>query len=178
MSDYQALSTGGEDMSSDENGHESYIESPSSTPPPPTPDEISFQYRHTTLKHFGEDLQLAAKTLFPNDSTSRYTKTSILILSWEEEDPKLPVSLEIAKLYAIFRKDYGFDVEVWKIPTNHSHFELNQKIGSFVRPEEDDRQHLKIVYYAGHARLAKNRTLVWTGYNLILVYSQLKECTC
>jgi hypothetical protein len=162
MSDYQALSTGGEDMSSDENGHESYIESPSSTPPPPTPDEISFQYRHTTLKHFGEDLQLAAKTLFPNDSTSRYTKTSILILSWEEEDPKLPVSLEIAKLYAIFRKDYGFDVEVWKIPTNHSHFEL----------------HLKIVYYAGHARLAKNRTLVWTGYNLILVYSQLKECTC
>ena len=169
MSDYQGPSTGGQDTSSDDNGNEPYIESPSSTPPPPTPDEISFQYRHTTLKHFGEDLHRAAKTLFPNDSTSRYTKTSILILSWEDEDPNLPVSVEIAKLYAVFRKEYGFEVEVWKIPTNHSHFELNQKIGGFVRPEEDDSQHLKIVYYAGHARLVKNRTLVWTGYSFILL---------
>jgi hypothetical protein len=115
MSDYQAFSTGGQDTSSDDNGNEPYIESPSSTPPPPTPDEISFQYRHTTLKHFGEDLHRAAKTLFPNDSTSRYTKTSILILSWEDEDPNLPVSVEIINLYAIFRKDYGFEVELWKI---------------------------------------------------------------
>jgi hypothetical protein len=125
------------------------------------------QYRHTTLKHFGEDLRHAAKTLFPNDSTSRYTKTSLLILSWEDEDPNLPVSVEISKLHAVFRKEYGFEVEVWKIPTNHSHFDLNQKVGSFVRPEEDDSQHLKIVYYAGHARLANNRTLVWTRYSFI-----------
>jgi hypothetical protein len=171
MSDHHAHSSGGEDTSPDENGNEAYIESPTSTPPPPTPDEISFQYRHTTLKNFGDDLHLAAKTLFPNDSTSRYTKTSILILSWEDEDPNLPVSLEISKLYTVFKKGYGFEVDVWKIPRNHSHFELNQKIGGFVRPEEDDRQHLKIVYYAGHARLAKNRTLVWTGYILILVFS-------
>jgi hypothetical protein len=175
MSNHRALSTGGEDSRSDENENESFIESPSSTPPPPTPDEISFQHRHTTLKLFGDDLHRAAKTLFPNDSTSRYTKTSILLLSWEDEDPKLPVSLEIAKLYVVLRKGYGFEVEVWKIPTNHSHFELNQKIGSFVKPEDDDRHHLKVVYYAGHARLAKNRTLVWTGYNSNLFSSLLKS---
>jgi hypothetical protein len=60
----------------------------------------------------------------------------------------------------------------------HTHFELNQKIGGFVRPEEDDSQHLKIVCYEGHARLAKkNRTLVWTGYSFIALSSLLKKCT-
>ena len=142
---------------------EPHADSPSSTPPPPPSHELDFQQRHVSLKQFGEGLQLAATTLFPNDSTSRYTKTSVLILSWEDEDPELPVSIEIPRLSDVFEHVYKFAVESWKIPTKHSHFELNQKIGEFVKPEDDDRQHLKIVYYAGHARLAKNRTSVWVG---------------
>lgn len=147
---------------SNEDGDECYLNSPSSFPPP-SPRELDFQQRHTSLKQFGEGLQIAAKTVFPNDTTSRYTRTSVLMLSWQDEDPNLPVSIEISRLSDVFEHVYKFEVELWKIPTKHSHFELNQKIGAFVRPGDDDTQHLKIVYYAGHARLAKNRTLVWAG---------------
>jgi hypothetical protein len=158
MSDDQASRTSEEETTSNED-----VNSPSSTTPPPTPYELDFQHRHISLKQFGEGLQLAANTLFPSDSTSRYTKTSVLILCWEDEDPNLPVSIEISRLSYVFEHVYNFEVESWKIPTKHSHFQLNQKIGAFAQPEDDDRQHLKIVYYAGHARLAKNRTLVWAG---------------
>jgi len=163
MSDDQESRTSEEDTTSNEDTNKSNVDSHSSSPPPPTPHELDFQQRHISLKQFGEGLQLAANTLFPNDSTSRYTKTSVLILSWEDEDPELPVSIEISRLSYVFEHVYQFEVESWKIPTKNSHFELNQKIGAFVKPEDDDRQHLKIVYYAGHARLAKNRTLVWAG---------------
>jgi hypothetical protein len=39
---------------------------------------------------------------------------------------------------------------------------VNQKIMTFVAPGPDDKEHLKIVYYAGHGRLTKTRSLEWT----------------
>ena len=148
---------------SNENDNEPYIESPNSTPPPPpSAHEIDFRNRHIALKRFGEDLHAAARAVFPNESRSRYSKVTVLMLSWEDEDPNLPVSIEISRLYDVFSKTYRFDVEMWKIPDRNCHFEVNQKIGKFVTPRDDDREHLKIVYYAGHGRLTKNRTLAWT----------------
>jgi hypothetical protein len=161
MNDQEPRTSEG-DKTSNEKTNDSHVDNPSSSPPP-TSHDLDFLHRHLSLTQFGEGLQLAANALFPNDLTSRYTQTSVLILSWQDEDPKLPVSIEISRLSDVFEHLYQFKVESWKIPTKHSHFELNQKIGMFVKPEDDDRQHLKIVYYAGHARLAKNRTLVWAG---------------
>jgi hypothetical protein len=162
MSDDQESLAGEDDATSYEDAKEFHVDSPSSSPPP-SPRELDFKQRHTSLKQFGEGLQHAAKTVFPNDTTSRYSKTSVLMLSWQDEDPNLPVSIEISRLSDVFEHMYKFEVDSWKIPAKHSHFELNQKIGAFVRPGDDGTQHLKIVYYAGHARLAKNRTLVWEG---------------
>ena len=149
---------------SSSNGHdnEPYLDTPNSSPPPPSFREIDFQNHHIALKKFGEGLQAAAKTVFPNETTSRYSKVTVMMLSWADEDPNLPVSLEIAKLYDIFSSVYRFEVEMWKIPDNDSHFLANQKIGKFVSPTEGDKEHLKIVYYAGHGRLTKSRTLAWT----------------
>jgi hypothetical protein len=84
------------------------------------------------------------------------------MLSWEDEDPNLPVSLEIEKLEEVFKNVYGFQTEAWKIPDRSSHLKVNQKIIDLITLEEDPKQHLFIVYYAGHATLIRDRLLAWS----------------
>src|SRR5450756_711788 len=79
--------------------------SPDTIPPhdpssniPPTPDDISRWQCHIDLETFGQSLHAAAKAIFPNTSKTRYKKVSVLMLCWEDEDPKLPVSEEIKNL--------------------------------------------------------------------------------
>jgi len=136
--------------------------STTSTSPPPTPLDIDRWNRHIDLKEFGEGLQSAACALFPNETKSRYTKVTVLLLSWQDEDPKLPVSIEISQLVHVFRDIYRFNVDEWKIPNQSSHWAVNHKIMEFVHPAPDDKEHLKIVYYAGHGKLNKMRLLEWT----------------
>lgn len=75
---------------------------------PPTPDDISRWQCHVSLQEFGESLQAAANAVFPNKAKSRYSKVSVLMLHWEDEDPNLPVYLEVEKLDNIFKNAYGF----------------------------------------------------------------------
>lgn len=136
--------------------------STASTSPPPTPHDIDRWNRHISLQEFGEGLQDAAKALFPSERKSRYTNVTVLILSWQDEDPNLPVSVEISRLVHVFKDIYHYDVEEWQIPTQNSHWAVSRKIMEFVQPAPNDKEHLKIVYYAGHGRLTKTRLLEWT----------------
>lgn len=86
------------------------------------------------------------------------------MLSWENEDPNLPVSQEIDRLYDVFRNVYRYETDRWTIPDESCHYKLTEKIMDYVKPAEDSKTHLKIVYYAGHARLTETRLLVWTRY--------------
>jgi len=130
--------------------------------PPPTPREIDHWNYHVSLQQFAKGLQAAAKAVFPNETRSRYSCVSVLMLSWEEEDPQLPVSYEIDKLYEVFQHIYHFETEHWKIPNHNCHYRLMEKIMDFALPTDAIDHHLKIVYYAGHARLMETRSLAWT----------------
>jgi hypothetical protein len=66
------------------------------------------------------------------------------------------------KLETVFQNLYQFDTEHWKIPNEHCHHKLTKKIVDFVEPTDESAKHLKIVYYAGHARLLETRVLAWT----------------
>ena len=147
----------------DESDSNEYISSPNSTPPPTLADIDRWRY-HIAFEEFGKSLQEAANAVFPNDTNSRYTKVSVLLLSWEDEDPELPVSREIEKLHAVFRDYYGYETEHWTIPDEHAHWKLSEKIMDFAKPEEGSKTHLKIVYYAGHGRLTDTRLLLWTRF--------------
>jgi hypothetical protein len=48
---------------------------------------------HADLQTFAKSLQITANAVLPNDRTSRYEKVSVLMLSWTDEDPQLPVFL-------------------------------------------------------------------------------------
>jgi hypothetical protein len=143
---------------------DAYISSPNSTPPPPTFDDIDRWRYHTDLRKFGESLEKAANAVFPNDRKSRYSHVSVLMLSWADEDPMLPVSREIDELHRVFRDVYHFETDRWTIPDLDSHFKVTKKVMDFVKPTPDNKSKLKIVYYAGHARLMSTRGLAWTRY--------------
>lgn len=116
-----------------------YISSANSTPPPPTAaDNDRWQY-HIDFQTFTNSLQAAANAVFPNDTKSRYSKVSVLMLSWTDEDPKLPVSLEMDSLYEVFHKTYGYETERWAIPDENCHYELTGKIMDFVKPGPDSK---------------------------------------
>ena len=146
--------------------HDSYSEllatSQTSASTPPTMEDIDRWTYHTDLQTFAKSLQIAANAVLPNDRTSRYEKVSVLMLSWADEDPQLPVSLEVQKLVNVFQDCYRYNVEQWKIPDENCHFELATKVMTFVEPRNDSNSHLKIVYYAGHARLLDTRALALT----------------
>ena len=135
--------------------------------PPPTGHELDRIHDHINLEQFGKQLQIAANVLFPGDGErgSRYSKYNVLLLSWEDEDPKLPVSLEIAELARTFTDIYRYDVEEYLIPSEESHIRLQGRILKFLG--DNDPAHLKIVYYAGHGRLTNHGQPAWTRFALL-----------
>ena len=132
--------------------------------PPPTFHELDQLQYHISLQEFGEKLQKAANSAFPNNKRMRYASVYVLLICWDDEDPKLPVSTEIEDLHHVFEEAYHFDVEFWRIPSEGSHKKLNRKVLDFVELGDDSRDDLKIVYYGGHGMLAHNRQSFWARY--------------
>ncbi len=157
--------------------------------PPPSGYDLDRLNYHIDLKRFGKDLQSAANAVFSGDRRSKYTQVSspmnvrtpvgqpesqyhmthvqnvqvsALLLSWEDEDPELPVSVEIGTLRDVFVDIYDFEVEEWRIPAVNSHTALNLKILHFLA--DSDTKHLKIVYYAGHGKLSNHGQALWTSH--------------
>jgi hypothetical protein len=154
-----------DDCDDEESSELAYISSPNSTPPPRA-DEIDRWQCHTSLQQFGAQLQAAANAIFPNIQTTRYKHVYVLMLKWNDEDPKLPVSYEVSKLHDIFKIVYHFETEIWDIPDQDCHGVVNQKILDFKNLGGNSKDDLKIIYYAGHGKLTRNRTLSWTRYVL------------
>jgi hypothetical protein len=141
------------------NVDEDSLSSPAQCPPLSGYDLDRLNY-HVDLESFGKGLQNAANAVFSSERRSRYTQVSALLLSWEDEDPQLPVSLEINTLKDVLVNLYGFEVEEWKIPAHDSHIGLNRKILQFL--EDSSTKHLKVVYYAGHGKLSNHGQAIWT----------------
>ena len=70
----------------------------------------------------------------------------MILLSWEDEDPRLPVSLEIRELADTFTQSYGFNVEEWLIPAEDCHNALQARILQFLGG--NNLKHLKILWRA------------------------------
>jgi hypothetical protein len=152
----------GETGSDDSGFEERSPQSPNNCFIPPSDHKIDQWHHHITLENFAKDLQNAAKSIYPNETRSRYSEVYVLILKWETEDPKLPVSCEIAGLMQVFQDVYHYDIKVFEIPDIRSHARVSEKINTFIGINDDSGDDLKIVYYAGHSRLSKTRDLVWT----------------
>lgn len=133
---------------------------PPNAHPPPSAHELDRLNYHIRLKDIGSALQKAANAIFPGKQASRYSKVDVMLLSWEAEDPNLPVSVEINELEDVFTNIYRYDVEKWLIPSDNCHNLLQTKVLEFLG--SNDPEHLKIVYYAGHGKLTNHGQPAWT----------------
>jgi hypothetical protein len=122
------------------------------------------------LREFGKALENAARAIYPNDKGPRYSRAYVLLISWQMEDPKLPVGWEISALRKVLEDIYHYDVEEFHIPDSASHAAVSEKINAFVKVNDDSGSDLKIVYYAGHSLLSRNKELIWSTYVLISVF--------
>jgi hypothetical protein len=156
-----SLSRGSDDVVSEGILSDSEQEYASLNTAPPSFDQFDQWQAHIGLKTFREGLHAAAQAVFPSESRSQYTKVYVLMIRWGDEGLSSPVSNEIHKLFNVFKDIYQFEVEIWRIPDTGSHVDTNQKILDFVKLGGDSEEHLKIVYYAGHAKLTKNKGLAW-----------------
>lgn len=130
-------------------------------PPNRTHDISHIGYHVKDLKAFGETLTDAAAAAFPNRSRSRYIGVHVLLLSWEDDN--LEVIKEVLELQDVFRVNYGFEAEVWRIPSRKSHNSLAGKLLRFV-DDYDDKENLLIVYYGGHGGMDDDRRCIWSWY--------------
>jgi len=89
---------------------------------------------------FCQNLQPAANAVFPNKIKSRYSRISVLMLSWADEAPQLPVSRDIESLFRVFQDFYKFETEHLAIPDVDSHYKLTEKFMQFVRSENRLRE--------------------------------------
>jgi len=124
---------------------------------PPRADEWDRTLRHISLKEFGRALDQEARAVYPNSAGSKYSNVHVLLISWETEDPKLPVRREIVALHELFDHVYHYAVEEFRIPDSASHAAVSEKINAFVKLNDDSSDDLKIVYYAGHSMLSRIR---------------------
>lgn len=113
--------------------------------------DVSFVEEHVPgIERFAKDLQSAINAAWPTRRKSRYEKAHVLLLSWEDDN--LGVYQEMHRLEYVFTNLYRFDVQSFKIPRKTAGKATTLRIGSFL--EDDGRDTLFVVYYAGHARLS------------------------
>ncbi|KAF7883779.1 hypothetical protein EAF00_011091 [Botryotinia globosa] len=139
------------------------------------PHDLSQLQYHITLRDFGEKGQKAANAAYPNDQKFKYARVYALLISWEDEDPQLPISLEVYELDIILASIYKYKIQIYRIPCGGSHKKLNQKILDFFELGGDSKEDPKIVYYGGHGILAQNRQPCWKHNPTF--YSYLTGCS-
>ena len=96
---------------------------------------------------------------------SIYQKVSVLFVRWADDvfiDPGVNngVQGEIDALEQVFIQDYGFQTELYLIPSENSQRCLQRKIFN-LQELHDSREELLVVYYGGHGVLNEMNQSIW-----------------
>jgi hypothetical protein len=89
----------------------------------------------------------------------KYKKVTALLISWAEDD--LGVAVEVDRLQLLFKQDFNFETERYKIPSQNSAAELSSRLSTFIRTHSLGDDSLSIFYYGGHG---DNRAVDAAGY--------------
>ncbi|KAM0349377.1 hypothetical protein ACHAPU_003786 [Fusarium lateritium] len=118
----------------------------------------SFHVKH--IGQFAQTLENSAARAFPNRgrSSARYSNVQALLLHWNSDD--LFVIPELEDLEKCLSEDYGFNTDIFAIPSENSHLELMMRIGQLIKSHES-HDTLFLVYYGGHARIDESRQSTW-----------------
>lgn len=97
---------------------------------------------------FVSDLQEAINAVTSTSNTGRYKEVHVMFLCWRQD--KLGVKREIIDLSNVLSRMYRFETHHYEIHGEKPGRDTQSRIGQFL-DEHDARDHLLILYYAGHA---------------------------
>jgi hypothetical protein len=109
---------------------------------------------------FRADLQGSVDRILANPFRSRYAHVSVLMIRWQDDDDSETRSA-LEELARLFQEDYGYAVYVKPIPrvtdeSRNPSLWLTNVLGEFLS-NHDQRDCLKIFYYAGYCYLDPDR---------------------
>lgn len=95
--------------------------------------------------------------IYRQTQKSPYTKTSVLILRWEEDNA---IEHELVALDQVLRDRYNYRTERYNIPpAANPSVKLGVRMASFLEHAAPD--HLLIIYYAGYGYVGVDNQLFW-----------------
>jgi hypothetical protein len=100
------------------------------------------------VEKFVSDLQEALDAIRSTPNGTRYIEVHVLFLSWK--DDTLGVMQEINELESVLSKLYRFTIHRYDIHGEKPGRDTQSRVTQFLL-ENDSRDHLLILYYAGHA---------------------------
>jgi hypothetical protein len=83
---------------------------------------------------------------------------NVCLIRWEEDE--LQVENEVNELHYVFETLYGFNTEIWLIPSSASQIQLTRETCNFLQ-KFDAEGNFFIVYYGGHGKINNARQNQW-----------------
>ncbi|KLP11147.1 uncharacterized protein Y057_5930 [Fusarium fujikuroi] len=116
------------------------------------------------IESFKNDLQSNVGRMLSTPSRDRYSSVQVLFLFWQDDEEVPIIQTAVRELAEVFDKYYRYNFQVQAIPSSSDGCKsswrwLSRALNEFVE-DRDERDVLKIVYYAGHTYLDGNREMV------------------
>ena len=124
---------------------------------------IPVPHHNAHFDDFVAAANVALESAYPkpqSGSAARYSKVSVLLIRWAEDD--LGTLSELEKLERVFYDGYGYDTRLFDIPEIDSQATLISTIFDFMKSA--GRNHLLIVYYGGHSDDSHLEHSLWRRY--------------
>jgi hypothetical protein len=96
------------------------------------------------------------------DEPATGSRGSVILLHWQEDENRELIMSLLDRLAKVFQEVFRFDTEIWAIPYQNCHTQVNIKILEFA--QKSGRDNLLIVYYAGLGKLTDHYQLEWVRY--------------
>lgn len=123
------------------------------------------------IETFRNDLQSTANKMLSTAYRGRYSEVRALLLVWQDDDDGAHVHGAARELADVFEKHYRYSFQIQAMPSPEPGIAkdtwrwLSRTLDRFA-DEDDHRDVLKIVYYAGHTFLDESRDMCLARYVL------------
>lgn len=113
---------------------------------------------------FRNELQSTANKMLSTANRGRYSEVRALLLVWQDDDDAANVHAATRELADVFEKYYRFSFQIQAMPSSEPGLAkdtwrwLSRTLDRFA-DEDDHREVLKIVHYAGHTFLDESREM-------------------
>ncbi|GAB0137144.1 hypothetical protein EsDP_00005424 [Epichloe bromicola] len=120
------------------------------------------------IENLKNELQADVPKILSASNCGRYNSAQVLLLFWHDDDDIAVVQDSVRDLAHVFDKIYHYTFRIQAIPSSSDGSRsswrwLSRQLNDFAN-DRDQRDVLKIVYYAGHTYLDENREMILARY--------------